>query len=126
MPSIAWRNTRFRAADAAEASIRVAVGRVLKVALRGVCQSSQENWTPAANGKIGAEKKPAGRRVLKFEVPLERDLDAGLPAVSRTPQRFENWKERRALALPYFLRSTVRLSRVRKPPFLSTLRRPGS
>lgn len=47
-------------------------------------------------------------------------------AVSRRSYRFENWKERRALALPYFLRSTVRESRVRKPPFLSTERRPGS
>src|SRR5260221_11656783 len=28
-------------------------------------------------------------------------------------QRFENWKLRRAFALPYFLRSTTRLSRVR-------------
>ncbi len=41
-------------------------------------------------------------------------------------QRFENWKLRRALALPYFLRSTTRLSRVRKPPFLSTPRSSGS
>src|SRR4029450_12299933 len=31
-------------------------------------------------------------------------------------QRFENWKLRRAPALPYFLRSTTRESRVRKPP----------
>src|SRR5213083_1577893 len=41
-------------------------------------------------------------------------------------QRLENWKLRRALALPYFLRSTTRLSRVRKPPRLSTPRRSGS
>src|SRR3979409_237651 len=41
-------------------------------------------------------------------------------------QRWENWNERRALARPYFLRSTTRLSRVRKPPRLSTLRRSGS
>ena len=40
--------------------------------------------------------------------------------------RFENWKLRRALALPYFLRSTTRLSRVRKPPCFSTGRSPGS
>ena len=43
-----------------------------------------------------------------------------------TDQRFENWNERRALARPYFLRSTTRGSRVRKPPRLSTLRRSGS
>jgi hypothetical protein len=40
--------------------------------------------------------------------------------------RFENWKLRRALALPYFLRSTTRLSRVRKPPCFKTGRSPGS
>src|SRR5262245_6157825 len=40
--------------------------------------------------------------------------------------RFENWNDRRALALPYFLRSTTRLSRVRKPPRLSTARNSGS
>src|SRR5204862_4473410 len=33
-------------------------------------------------------------------------------------QRFENWKLRRALRWPYFLRSTMRSSRVRKPPSL--------
>ena len=44
----------------------------------------------------------------------------------RENQRLENWKLRRAFALPYFLRSTTRLSRVRKPPFLSTARSSGS
>src|SRR5690242_16723288 len=48
------------------------------------------------------------------------------PQPASTDQRFENWKERRALALPYFLRSTTRESRVRKPPFLRTLRSSGS
>ena len=33
-------------------------------------------------------------------------------------QRFENWKLRRAFFLPYFLRSTTRGSRVKKPFFL--------
>ena len=40
--------------------------------------------------------------------------------------RLLNWKLRRALALPYFLRSTTRLSRVRKPASFSTPRRSGS
>src|SRR3546814_5105171 len=35
--------------------------------------------------------------------------DRGFPG-----QRFENWKLRRALARPYFLRSTLRASRVRR------------
>jgi hypothetical protein len=41
-------------------------------------------------------------------------------------QRFENWKLRRAFFLPYFLRSTTRGSRVKKPSFLRTDRRSGS
>src|SRR5690606_36076088 len=45
---------------------------------------------------------------------------------TRRDQRLENWKLRRALARPYFFRSTVRLSRVRKPPFFSTARKLGS
>lgn len=40
--------------------------------------------------------------------------------------RLLNWKERRALALPYFLRSTTRGSRVRKPSRFTTVRSPGS
>jgi hypothetical protein len=40
--------------------------------------------------------------------------------------RLENWKLLRALALPNFLRSTMRLSRVMKPCFLSTGLRSGS
>src|SRR5437667_11204105 len=47
-------------------------------------------------------------------------------SVRATDQRLENWNERRALARPYFLRSTTRASRVRKPPRLSTPRRSGS
>ena len=41
-------------------------------------------------------------------------------------QRLENWKLRRAFARPYFLRSTTRESRVRKPPALSVGRSSGS
>ena len=37
-----------------------------------------------------------------------------------------NWKERRALARPYFFRSTTRESRVRKPPRLRAPRKSGS
>ena len=44
----------------------------------------------------------------------------------RHGQRLENWKLRRALRRPYFLRSTRRGSRRRKPPVLSAGRRPGS
>ncbi len=41
-------------------------------------------------------------------------------------QRFENWKLRRALARPYFLRSTARGSRVRKPAAFTGARSAGS
>src|SRR5258708_17416317 len=50
----------------------------------------------------------------------------GAKTIGAPSHRFENWNDRRALALPYFLRSTTRLSRVRKPPRLRTLRNSGS
>ena len=63
--------------------------------------------------------------VVTGKEPMKVCSPAACSAV-RVPYRFENWKLRRALARPYFLRSTARLSRVRKPPFLSTGRRSGS
>src|SRR5690606_8037830 len=56
----------------------------------------------------------------------KRPARGGPSEQSGKDQRLENWKERRALARPYFLRSTTRLSRVRNPPFLSTPRSSGS
>ena len=56
----------------------------------------------------------------------EQEFMAATQATFKLGICFENWKDRRALALPYFLRSTTRLSRVRKPPFLSTARSSGS
>ena len=74
---------------------------------------------PCSSGCIGAMRawrnKKAGPKARFCICPI-------VPA----RQRLENWNERRALALPYFFRSTVRESRVRKPPFLSTVRKPGS
>ncbi len=62
---------------------------------------------------------PAGLRAWGSKTGgLERNRDKY--------QRFENWKLRRALGRPYFLRSTVRGSRVRKPPGLRAARKPGS
>ena len=46
--------------------------------------------------------------------------------IPKPAYRFENWKLRRAFFLPYFLRSTTRGSRVRKPSFLSAGRSSGS
>ncbi len=63
--------------------------------------------------RIGQNKK-GGAKPRLFRIRMDAD------------QRFENWKLRRALARPYFLRSTTRLSRVRKPPFLSGERSSGS
>src|SRR5580700_11228600 len=54
-------------------------------------------------------------------VPGFRSAQSGLQNY-----RFENWKLLRALALPYFLRSTTRESRVTKPPRLRTERSSGS
>ncbi len=49
-----------------------------------------------------------------------------MPRIRPKAQRFENWNDRRAFALPYFLRSTTRLSRVRKPAAFSEPRSAGS
>jgi hypothetical protein len=56
------------------------------------------------------------------EIKKARTL-AGLSiyiAVTLRAYRFENWKLLRAFALPYFLRSSGRLSRVMKPPDLGS------
>ena len=50
---------------------------------------------------------------------------ASATCAQRRAQRLENWKLARALRWPYFLRSTTRESRVRKPPFLSAGRAPA-
>src|SRR3979490_1004754 len=51
---------------------------------------------------------------------------APLWLAAETPQRLENWNERRALARPYFLRSTTHEPLVRNPPRFNTPRRSGS
>ena len=63
-------------------------------------------------------KPDSARRGMQQAISIERDR--------RADQRFENWKLRRAFMRPYFLRSTTRLSRVRKPPFLRAPRNSGS
>src|SRR5712692_1759134 len=69
----------------------------------------------------------AGRSVPKRQREKRAERRAFASSIDRKcGQRFENWNERRALALPYFLRSTTRGSRVRKPPRLSAPRRSGS
>ena len=61
---------------------------------------------------------------------MKRGRPAGQPLIAkandRPAQRLENWKLRRAFLRPYFLRSTTRLSRVRKPAALSGDRSAGS
>ena len=69
---------------------------------------------------------PADRLLGRVARRFVRDMRRARLAARGLPQRLENWNERRALALPYFLRSTTRGSRVRKPPFLSAPRRSGS
>src|ERR1700687_2935487 len=72
----------------------------------------------AAIGRRGGETRAAQRK---------RGEQRARPPViclqRMTGQRLENWKDRRALARPYFLRSTTRESRVRKPLLLSTARK---
>src|SRR6266571_5057813 len=56
------------------------------------------------------------RRTAVLRTTALASKDAPRPGTpKRSDQRLENWNERRALARPYFLRSTTRESRVRKP-----------
>src|SRR6185312_8224991 len=69
---------------------------------------------------------PALQRTLDRKRALRCEPKRPTQKENFVRQRFENWKLRRALALPYFLRSTTRLSRVRKPCAFSTGRSSGS
>ncbi len=71
-------------------------------------------WRAAAQLAITQKRKGAFRR------------PSPLSNFEASDQRLENWKRRRAPARPYFLRSTTRLSRVRKPLCFMALRRSGS
>src|SRR5450631_98607 len=71
-------------------------------------------------GKSPAKEKGAGKPAPFGILLLPRSRQ------NEKDQRFENWNDLRALARPYFLRSTTRESRVRKPPFFRTPRRSGS
>lgn len=62
--------------------------------------------------------------IPRFDVRAGRGAVRALAGWSN--QRLLNWKERRALARPYFLRSTTRESRVRKPAAFRMPRSVGS
>src|SRR3546814_646037 len=80
-----------------------AVVRHLSVRLH--VESPAHGFTPTAFPR----KSEASRRNEKGRSSRNApSQDRGFPG-----QRFENWKLRRALARPYFLRSTLRASRVR-------------
>ena len=77
--------------------------------------------------KIALDAVPRYRACRAILHTLRAHQGDAVAAIRRdAAQRFENWNDRRALALPYFLRSTTRESRVRKPPCLSTPRNSGS
>jgi hypothetical protein len=77
--------------------------------------SSRQDFHPQECAHAGR----TGKKGLAIANPLKK-------FVCSTSYRFENWKERRAFARPYFLRSTTRLSRVRKPSFFRAERSSGS
>ncbi len=81
-----------------------------------------------AAAREGQRKTGHGRRLDRENGTSHAARRRVAPATPsrRADQRLENWNERRALALPYFLRSTTRESRVRKPPCLRAPRRSGS
>ena len=80
----------------------------------------QARWLTESLGLDRARDQLSGR-----VIPTLR-LDSSWVKPCNGAQRLENWKERRAFAFPYFLRSTTRGSRVRKPPRLRAPRRSGS
>src|SRR5580698_10647866 len=86
---------------------------------QSVCAGQQVFRKNCVNSSINTQQKGARRRLSNCEA-------ASCDKFERNDQRFENWNDLRALARPYFLRSTTRESRVRKPPFFSTVRRSGS
>jgi hypothetical protein len=74
---------------------------------------------------VSVDESTFGQSFRKKEKPGVRRPARGFEPAPRD-QRFENWKLRRALRLPYFLRSTTRESRVRKPSFFKDARSSGS
>ncbi len=65
---------------------------------------------------------------LKTHAPTHQKARhmGGPSRIMWSDQRLENWKLLRAFGLPYFLRSTTRLSRVRNPAAFSAGRNVGS
>src|SRR5205814_9556300 len=71
---------------------------------------------------LGADRLPAPRRGLRAGEGTATTRDGGrrpgwrvaVPGEGSRPYRLENWKLLRAFLWPYFLRSTIRASRVRK------------
>ena len=121
-----WSSTEngpLRHVSAAQASLLAAASQlavptnVLKIRIKLLALRIGSSPIALMNGRTCEKRKTARDCSRAAEI-------AGLDGVNT--QRLENWKLRRALALPYFLRSTTRLSRVRKPPFLSTARSSGS
>ena len=77
---------------------------------------------PAPDSVSSANPAPEKTKGAADAAPFQHSMPTDRPK----DQRLENWNDRRAFALPYFFRSTTRLSRVRKPAAFSAPRRPGS
>ena len=63
-------------------------------------------------------------RTLRDIIAIARRISLGT-CVGRPDQRLENWNRLRAPGCPYFLRSTLRESRVRNPACFSLGRNSG-
>src|SRR6478609_8500439 len=81
-----------------------------------------ECWNQRTTSNIDT----SGALDLTFALRIRSTNVANVKSAPLGNYRFENWNDLRALARLYFLRSTVRESRVRKPPFFSTPRSSGS
>jgi hypothetical protein len=78
--------------------------------------------------KGGTRRAPPRLEPRSMRASLERRgaITGRALEMRESAQRFENWKLARALRWPYFLRSTTRASRVRKPSFFNAGRSSGS
>ena len=92
----------------------------MKIAVKGTKQFFFEKKNQKTFGRLSRfcpERRDSGVKVFCFFFSKKKALLA---------YRLLNWKLRRAFALPYFLRSTTRLSRVRNPAVLRIGRKSGS
>src|SRR5688500_10333410 len=82
---------------------------------RAVATTARPQRAPGTCAEGASRRKTKRRTTTVFD----DDVAAASFFVTRQNQRLLNWKRLRAPGRPYFLRSTLRASRVRSPAFFS-------